>query len=169
MPDGHRILPDGCMEFVFQPGDAFLERQSDGGWRLQPHLLLVGQMERRTDIRPSGVIHTVGVHFRPAGAAALVSGDLSRFLNRIVPLDTAIDGDLDPLVRSLRRAPSARSRASLIQRFLRSRLRLGDPAMAEAADRLADPSAPMDIESLAHCVLSVRFVQDARFQGSLVS
>ena len=30
MPDGHRILPDGCMEFVFQLGDPFYESEPAG-------------------------------------------------------------------------------------------------------------------------------------------
>ena len=50
MPDGHRILPDGCMEFVFQLEDPFRERHPDGTWRLQEQFLLVGQMERRVDV-----------------------------------------------------------------------------------------------------------------------
>ena len=102
MPRGHWILPDGCMEFVFQLEDPFRERQPDGTWRLQGHFLLVGQMEHRVDVQPSGRIHAVGVHFRPAGLAAFVSGDLSRFTDRIHGLGPAIGEDLAPLGRRLK-------------------------------------------------------------------
>src|SRR5262245_43570075 len=105
MPDGHRILPDGCMEFVFQLGDPFRERRPDGKWRLQPHFLLVGQMERPVDVRPAGAIDTVGIHFRPAGLAAFLPGSLSRFANRISPLAPSIEEDLGKVVARLRSSP----------------------------------------------------------------
>ena len=101
MPDGHRILPDGWMEFVFQLGDPFRERGRSGRWRMQPHLLLVGQLERQVDIKPSGLIHTVGIHFKPAGLATFVGGDLSRFANRIWPLAEQLGVDLAPLSSQL--------------------------------------------------------------------
>jgi AraC-like DNA-binding protein len=149
MPDGHRILPDGRMEFVFQLGDPFRERRPDGTWRLQPHLLLIGQMERRVDVKPGGPIHTVGIHFRPAGAAAFVPGDLGRFRNRIVPLAPALGEDLAPFVARLRRAKNAERSTDLLEGFLRARRRDGDPAMATAAARLADGAGPLDLGGLA--------------------
>ena len=149
MPEGHRILPDGRMEFVFQLGDPFRERRPNGAWRLQPHLLLVGQMERGVDIRPSGVIDTVGIHFRPAGLAAFLAGDLSRFTNRIVPLGPVLAVDPAPLAMSLRSAPGPERRAILLEEFLRGRLREGDAAMANASDRLAQDKGPVDLAALA--------------------
>jgi AraC-like DNA-binding protein len=149
MPDGHRILPDGRMEFVFQLGDPFRERRPDGTWRLQPHLLLIGQMERRVDVKPGGPIHTVGIHFRPAGAAAFVPGELGRFRNRIVPLAPALGEDLAPFVARLRRAKNAERSTDLLEGFLRARRRDGDPAMATAAARLADGAGPLDLGGLA--------------------
>jgi AraC-like DNA-binding protein len=149
MPDGHRILPDGCMEFVFQLGDPFYEREPAGGWRLQPHLLFVGQMERRTDIKPSGVIDTVGVHFRPAGASAFVTGDLSRFHSRILALEDALSEDLTSWASKLRSARTPRTRVAVLEPFLRKRQLPGDPAMARAAEQLGDPAAAVDIEALA--------------------
>ncbi len=151
MPDGHRILPDGCMEFVFQLGDPFRERQSDGSWRLQPHLLLVGQMERRTDIEPSGSIHTLGVHFRPAGASAFVPGTMARFTHRIESLGPALGQDLEPLSALLRASATPEAQACLLEDFLR-RLRpqaQDDPAMSRAAARLSEPGSVVDIETLA--------------------
>lgn len=149
MPEGHRILPDGCMEFVFQLGDPFRERNLDGTWRLQPRLLLVGQMERRVDVKPGGVIRTAGIRFRPAGLAAFVAGDLGRFANRIVPLAPALGEDLGPLVARLRSARRFERCAALLGDFLRGRRREGDPAMANASARLAQAPGPVDLGALA--------------------
>jgi len=147
MPDGHRILPDGCMEFVFQLGDPFRERKPDGTFRLQPRLLLVGQMERRVDIKPQGVVDTVGVHFHPAGLAAFVPGDLSRFAHRIVSLPRALRQDLGPLVARLGSVPEPERRAAFLEDFLRRLRRDGDPAMAAAASKLT--LGPIDLGALA--------------------
>jgi AraC-like DNA-binding protein len=149
MPDGHRILPDGRMEFVFQLGDPFRERRPDGAWRLQSRLLLVGQMERRVDIQPTGVIHTVGVHFRPAGLAAFLAGDLSRFANRIVPLAPVLAEEEGPLVARLRATRKPERSAALLEDLLRRRRREGDPAMAEASARLTQDVGPVDLVALA--------------------
>lgn len=149
LPDGHRILPDGSMEFVFQIGDPFFERLSDGRWRKQPHLLLVGQMERRVDIKPSGVIHTVGIHFHPAGASAFVAGDLGRFVNRIVPLSSALGEDPAPVAVRLRTARTPERRAAILENFLRGRRRPHDEAMADASRRLLGGTSAVDIEAMA--------------------
>ena len=149
MPEGHRILPDGSMEFVFQLGDPFFERRPDGRWRKQPHLLLVGQMERRTDIKPSGVIHTAGIHFHPAGVSAFVTGDLGRFVNRIVPLVSALGGDLAAVAARLRTARTPERRGAILEDFLRIRRRPHDEAMADASRRLQEATDAVDIEAMA--------------------
>jgi len=149
MPDGHRILPDGSMEFVFQLGDPFFERRPDGRWRKQPHLLLVGQMERRTDIKPSGVIHTAGIHFHPAGVSAFVAGDLGRFVNRIVPLGPALGEDLAAVAARLRSARTPERRVAILENLLRSRCRPHDEAMADASKRLLKATDAVDIEAMA--------------------
>ncbi len=149
MPDGHRILPDGSMEFVFQLGEPFRERRADGTWRLQNHYLLVGQMERCVDIKPTGAFHTVGIHFRPAGVAAFVAGDLSRFANRIVPLASVLDVDLAELVGRLGPSPKPPKTVGLLEPFLRDLRLQGDPAMSAAAARLSAGLGVLDLDSLA--------------------
>lgn len=149
MPEGHRILPDGSMEFVFQLADPFLERFPDGRWRKQSHALLVGQMERRVDIKPSGVIHTAGVHFHPAGANAFVAGDLGRFVNQIVPLGPALGEVVGPTLTRLRRARNPEARVAILEGFLRARQRPGDPTMAKASSQLTEGTDAVDIEAMA--------------------
>lgn len=149
MPDGHKILPDGSMEFVFQLGDPFFERFQGGAWRRQSHALLVGQMERRVDVRPSGLIHTVGIHFHPAGARAFLPGDLGRFANRIVPLGPALHEDIGPILRRLRRAGSPERKVAILETFLRARQQAGDPAMAHASSQLAEGTHAVDIDAIA--------------------
>ena len=148
LPDGHRILPDGCMEFVFQLGAPFLQRRDDGSWTEQPARLLVGQMTQRVEVRPLGEIDTVGLHFHPAGAAAFVDGSMKRFQDCIVDLDTALDEDLAPLAAQLRATRSRSSRRVLLQAWLQTRARPADAAMVQASRRLQDGAGQLDIAAL---------------------
>lgn len=148
MPEGHRILPDGCMEFVFQLGAPFLERRADGGWAEQPPRLLVGQMLKRVEVRPAGKIDTAGLHFHPAGASAFVGGSMKRFRDRIVDLDEALGEDLAPLAAGLHRAVGNAARMALLMAWLQARMRPVDRPMAEASRRLQDSAGRLDIPSL---------------------
>lgn len=149
LPEGHRILPDGCMEFVFQLGDPFLELQAGGGWKQQPARLLVGQMTHRVEVRPGGEIDTVGLHFHPAGASAFVEGSMKRFRDAIDDLDQALGEDLGPLALRLRQCDSNPARATLLMDWLQGRLRSADSLMTEASRRLQDSAGQLDIASLA--------------------
>ncbi|RZI93384.1 MAG: AraC family transcriptional regulator [Rubrivivax sp.] len=148
LPEGHRILPDGCMEFVFQLGAPFLELGVEERWHEQPARLLVGQMTRRVEVRPGGEIDTVGLHFHPAGAAAFVAGSMKRFRDRITDLDTALGEDLAPLAGRLRRARSSGSRMALLMDWLQGRIGSADALVAQASRRLLDSAGQLDIPSL---------------------
>src|SRR5262245_25194961 len=63
------IFPDGRMELVLQLGASM--RQIDAaGSRLQPRALLVGHTIDTVTVAPTGAMATLGVSFKPAGAAA---------------------------------------------------------------------------------------------------
>ncbi len=66
-----RVLPDGCVEWIFHLGAPYSD-DSDGSRRLQPHSLLVGPMTGPMTIAASGPVETLGVRFRPGGAAGLL-------------------------------------------------------------------------------------------------
>jgi AraC-like DNA-binding protein len=167
MPEGHRIFPDGSMEFVFQLGEPFRERQPQGTWRLQDRFLLVGQLRRPVDLRPSGLIDTAGIHFHPAGASAFVEGDLSRFENHIIPLEAALEVSLRPLARKLRAAATLPQKAAVLEDFLRRRRRPTDDAIARAVATLSRASGPIDLAALArHLHLSERQFR-RRFEASV--
>lgn len=152
LPEGHRILPDGCMEFVFQLGEPFLELEAGGHWKEQPARLLVGQMTQRVEVRPLGSIDTVGLHFHPAGASAFVEGSMKRFRDCIGDLDDALGEDLAPLAARLRQARSNPSRMALLTDWLQGRLRPVDASMAQASQGLQRAAGQLDIASLGEAL-----------------
>jgi AraC-like DNA-binding protein len=60
------IVPDGCVELIFNLGDPFVGE--DG--LLQPRVLLAGQMTRAVVALPTGDVDLLGVRFHTARAGA---------------------------------------------------------------------------------------------------
>lgn len=84
--DSQRILPDGCAEIVLQLGDPF-ERLTRAGPVRQPECFLYGQLRRHILIRPTGRVRTLGIRFRPGGAASFLGLSLSELTQNTVDLD----------------------------------------------------------------------------------
>jgi len=132
------VLPDGCMELVFQLGDRFEQQAADGQWWRQGDRLLVGQQLRPVLLRPGRRVRCLGLHLRPAGLAAFVPGDLRRFSGRILPLDEALGPALAPLHDALRACADFAAAAALVQAWLQGVRRAPvDPRLGRAADALS--------------------------------
>src|SRR5689334_21324901 len=61
------IVPDGCVEIVFNLGDPFLDASTG---EVQPRVLLAGQMTRPVIALPTGDVDLIGVRFHTARAGA---------------------------------------------------------------------------------------------------
>jgi len=68
-----RVLPDGCVEWIFHLGMPYADyTEGIGRRRVQPASFLVGPMTRPIEIAPTGPVSTLGVRFRPGGARGLL-------------------------------------------------------------------------------------------------
>jgi AraC-like DNA-binding protein len=107
------ILPDGCMELVFNIGDPFRRFHPDGTSGPQPRRMLVGQMDHQVTVRPEGRLDVLGVRFRPSGAHPLFRFPMSDLRNALIPLSQVADfpesleGLRDDTVRGRKRALDA--------------------------------------------------------------
>ncbi len=63
-----RILPDGCVELIFNLADPFKRYHANGTTEIQPKTLITGQMRRYAMIEPTGRVKLLGVRFQPSGA-----------------------------------------------------------------------------------------------------
>jgi AraC-like DNA-binding protein len=79
------VFPDGCIELIVHLGDPF-ERWSGGRAEPQPRCMLVGQLTKVLELRPAARIATMGIRFRPGGAAAFFHLPLHEVTDRSVPL-----------------------------------------------------------------------------------
>ena len=149
-----RVLPDGCVEWVFHFRDPFLRwpARAKGRPEIQPSSFVVGEMTRPLFVSPSGTVSTMGVRFRP--------GTAYRFLP--VPLDALTDCEVATadlwgaggrdLEDALRESRGVVERIALVERFLLGRLR-GDsaerPRLDEAVRLLLKTRGRMAIEAIS--------------------
>jgi AraC-like DNA-binding protein len=66
--DHERVLPDGCLEWIFHVGRPFRRLNRVQLWELQPRSFVVGELTRFILLQPTGPVATMGVRFRPGGA-----------------------------------------------------------------------------------------------------
>ncbi len=81
------VLPDGCVEVVFNLSDRFRRFQTENDFELQPRALVAGQMTRNILIGPSGDVNLFGVRFQPTGAFYFLGFPISELTDRIEDLE----------------------------------------------------------------------------------
>jgi len=82
-----RILPDGCMELIFNLRTPFRQADAAGRFVRQPTAFLVGQITRFVLLQATAEVEVLAVRFKPGGAHALLGIDLDELTDRQAPLD----------------------------------------------------------------------------------
>lgn len=82
-PHAASVLPDGCMDVIFNLGDPSL---SDGRPATTLRSYVVGAMRTPLRVRMAGTIDVLGIRFRPGGAAAFVPAPAGELTDRSVAL-----------------------------------------------------------------------------------
>ena len=134
----HRILPDGCIDFIF-----------DVSPNRSPQARLVGTMTRPLLYRAGGDTDFVAVRFRPGGATPFVGVPAHEITDMETDLCSVWNGvlSLDRLSNTLR----ARDRIQLLESALLRQLSAVDAVdsrISSATAALQDPRASVD--GLAH-------------------
>lgn len=75
-----KILPDGCVELIFDYGVPFKIYFSDHSFEIQPRGFIVTQMNHYIEIQPTGPIGTIAVRFSPGGLIASWAFRLKKFM-----------------------------------------------------------------------------------------
>ena len=82
-PHDSRVLPDGCMDVIFDLGDRPLP---DGTPQHALRSYVVGAMRSPLEVRLVGAVDLLGIRFRPGGAAAFVRASAGELTGRSVAL-----------------------------------------------------------------------------------
>ncbi len=148
------VIPDGCIEIVFNLGDRFKRFHDHGGVEVQPSSLIAGQMRQSILIGPSGEVRLFGIRFQPAGACTFFRFDMSELADRIEPLD-AVWASVDEIESKLLAAPDFWARVAITEAELLSRLRENNPVdrlLRRAVENVSLENGARSIAALARDV-----------------
>jgi len=133
-----RILPDGCVELIFNLADLFKRYHFDGAMEMQPRTIIAGQMQHHALIEPAGRVKLFGVRFHPGGAYRFLHFPLSELTNKIISFDDVWSRFGKELAEKIEASRSVRERINLIEKAFISRLdqRLEDNERIDAVVRM---------------------------------
>jgi AraC-like DNA-binding protein len=130
-PLSHRVVPDGCVDLVFNLGD----RHGARGGRPEPEVGVVGVVTRPVTVsRPAGA-PAVGVVLSPAATCSFLGAPIESMNDRVVDLRELWGREAITLLDHLRDASDSTSRARCLDTFLAAKLarsRPPDPVVLSA-------------------------------------
>lgn len=154
-----RVLPDGCMELVFNLRTPFSQADATGCYVRQPAAILVGQISRQVLLQATDETEVMAVRFRPAGAHAFFRLDLDELTDRWVALEE-LGRDWRELALRLGEAQRWDARMRLLEGELLRRIDRAPPGGGRAAaalDLLHGAETPPRIAQVARAAgLSTR-------------
>ena len=128
-----RVLPDGCVEWIFHMGSPFQRRITTGTagipgeWERQPRSFVVGELTRFLLLQPSGEVAVMGVRFRPGGAYRFLPYPLSDFTDSTIPTGDVWGHQGTYLEQAVLEARNNRQRQQLVEEFLLQQLVITTP------------------------------------------
>jgi AraC-like DNA-binding protein len=113
-----RILPDGCVEWIFHLGDPFDRLTPAGVVEPQPRSFVVGELTRYLLVQPSGRVATMGVRFRPGGAYRFLPLPLDLLTDAAIPTSGIWGADGLRIEEAVLAARDDEERRSRVEAFL---------------------------------------------------
>jgi AraC-like DNA-binding protein len=124
MGASERVLPDGCVEWIFHLGSAFQrsiitgEAGIAGRWEFQPRSFVVGELSRFLLLRPTGDVAVMGVRFRPGGAYRFLPFQLSDFTDNTISTGDVWGQEGNRVEEAVLEAQNDTQRQQLVEEFL---------------------------------------------------
>jgi len=147
----HRIMPDGCVELIFNLADPFRRIHPDGQIETQPTVLVAGQMRSCALIKPAGRVTLLGVRFRPAGALPFFHVPLHELTDHIAESSAVLGSWVIELQERLAAALARPHWHRQLENALHGRLRQrrsSDPMIEEAVRRILASAGRVQVERL---------------------
>ena len=130
-----RVLPDGCIEWIFHLGTPF-QRQLNGVLESQRRSFVVGELTQFILVQPAGPTLTMGVRFRPGGAYRFFPAPLNLLTDETVSTEDVWGIEGKYLEAAVLSEPTQIERQRMIEGFLLARLyRTSERTRFEAAVR----------------------------------
>jgi AraC-like DNA-binding protein len=170
IPEKQRIVPDGCMEMIFNLGDLFHQFLRDGKYITQPRSFVFGQITSALEIAPSGRTGIIAARFHPQGFNIFSPVEIRSMDNRAVSLEELYGNRGKLLEQQVLSAGTTENRIEIIESFLTNLL-----SSPEAIDVLAKTSVELllntngqvPIDKLAQQVHTSRRQLERRFSAAI--
>jgi AraC-like DNA-binding protein len=160
------IVPDGCIEVIFNLGDQFIN--SDSG-ELQPRALLAGQMTRPVTAAPTGNVDLLGVRFWTGRGGPALRVPVWQLQDQLIAASNVISG-IDRLADDLRNIAHDRRSgliASELSNYLRPAHRASLQAIDHALNLIVTSRGNLPIELIARRVGVTRRHLERRFRDEV--
>jgi AraC-like DNA-binding protein len=145
-----RLLPDGCIEWIFHFGARF-RQLIQGKWELQPRSFVVGGLTRFIMVQATGPVASMGIRFRPGGAYRFMPFPIDALTDQAVPTEDIWGHAGACIAEAVLGAHSAAAQRNLIELFLLSRLHLssGRPRFEAAVSEIILTRGQTRVDQLA--------------------
>lgn len=147
-----RILPDGCVDIIFNFGDPVRRIAKDKSSENSKPSYVVGTMTAPIAVQAAGKVDMLGVRLRPGYAGSILSAPTSEFTDLSVPLRD-VWGMLSSDIESrLAEATSRRQRLSILNSELSGRFSRSarpDPVVKAALNSIVKSSGKLSIPEVA--------------------
>lgn len=161
------VMPDGCIEVIFNLADRFRRYHADGTVELQPSMIVAEQMRQSSIIEPSVSVKLFGIRFHSAGAYPFFKFPLSELTDRIESLDLIWGSEAALLEERVAEASTPVKMVAAAETFLTELLaanRNFDPFVEEAARVIVSGEGLASIDAVTkHLGISGRRLE-RRFQ-----
>jgi AraC-like DNA-binding protein len=124
-----RVLPDGCLEWIFHLGLPFERATVSGEWEVQPQSFIVGQLTRFLLLKPTGRVEIMGVRFKPGGAYRFLRCPLESLTDNNAPPSDLWGGEGKYLEEAVLEACDNTRRQQLVEEFLLKKLEQTTPRL----------------------------------------
>lgn len=170
VPDGplDAVVPDGCPEIIVHYGDRFTE-DAAGQQKVQPDVIVSGQLTRPLMLRPTGRVGMVGARLQAHGLFPILGVPMHELVDRRVSLEAICSG-VSTLQAQIAEADTDRERVGHLETFLERKLAERgtlDAVVQHNVHAILASGGQISPEQLAQCAgLTVRQLE-RRFQVSV--
>ncbi len=114
-----QVLPDGCMDMIFNLGDDVKRILPDDTYMIQPRSFILGQIIKPMWIEPMGKVETFAVRFYPGSFSYFTHVPMTELADKDTELNSLFDGKKVAQIESaILNAESTNERILLIEKFL---------------------------------------------------
>jgi len=169
-PQRQRIVPDGCIEMIFTPGEPVKRYLPDDSYILQPRAMVLGQITEPLYIEPIGRVDVFSVRFYPGGFMPFVTLPLTDMENRDVELEELFGKDGVSLEHNVLGAGTTSERIQHVETFLLDKLKDAKTIhhiVKSTVDAILSSGGRLSVEQVSKEVVASRRQLERRFSSAV--